>query len=361
MPEPPEPMGSARREPAGGLELLRFTASLSAASSVGDLARRFRAAFPPLFGVPMYGLYVIDPWTGDPEIVARANVSDYFLARYDQQGREVDSLHAHLRATGRAAYNLELMSMEEWLEHPLYRRVKRLHELTQEIQTPVVTKDGIVGNINFGTSDPCRGFTSHEVHLAEALGRVVGTAVERIHYTESVERERDQARVALELLGAAVVISDAWEAPRLNDAARRLLAEVVDGEVQLHRVIARSAADAGFSRHLPVELVGGGSGFLHGHSTSLDRHGDALMTVLELERDGGEISERTLVALTPREREVALRVVEGLSDREIAERLWLSPHTVRQYVKRIYRKLDVDSRVALTRLLLGLSNSSPDG
>ena len=44
----------------------------------------------------------------------------------------------------------------------------------------------------------------------------------------------------------------------------------------------------------------------------------------------------------------------ALSDREIAEQLCLSRYTVHQYVKRIYRKLDVDSRVALTRLLLGL-------
>jgi DNA-binding CsgD family transcriptional regulator len=60
-----------------------------------------------------------------------------------------------------------------------------------------------------------------------------------------------------------------------------------------------------------------------------------------------------MVALTPREREVAALVVDGLADREIADRLYLSRHTVSQYVKRIYRKLDVDSRVALTRLLLG--------
>ena len=44
----------------------------------------------------------------------------------------------------------------------------------------------------------------------------------------------------------------------------------------------------------------------------------------------------------------------GPCDREIAEQLCLSRYTVHQYVKRIYRKLDVDSRVALTRLLLGL-------
>ena len=58
-------------------------------------------------------------------------------------------------------------------------------------------------------------------------------------------------------------------------------------------------------------------------------------------------------ALTAREAEVAVLIVEGLADREIAERIYLSHHTVTQYVKRIYRKLDVDSRVALTRLLLG--------
>jgi DNA-binding NarL/FixJ family response regulator len=59
-----------------------------------------------------------------------------------------------------------------------------------------------------------------------------------------------------------------------------------------------------------------------------------------------------LAALTPREQEVAALVVDGLADREIAGSLHLSHHTVSQYVKRIYRKLGVDSRVALTRLLL---------
>jgi DNA-binding NarL/FixJ family response regulator len=50
-------------------------------------------------------------------------------------------------------------------------------------------------------------------------------------------------------------------------------------------------------------------------------------------------------------------VVDGLADREIAEKLHLSHHTVSQYVNRIYRKLDIDSRVALTRLLLGAGGS----
>jgi DNA-binding CsgD family transcriptional regulator len=317
--------------------LLRLSEALRAASCLADLARRFDAAFPPLFGVPMYGLYVIEPWTGSPQIVASANVSGHFLTRYERVGREVDCLNAHLRATRRPAYNLDLMSMAEWLEHPLYRRVKHLHAVRHEIQTPVITRDGIVGNLNFGTSDPQRGFTPYELRLAEAVGRVVGQSVERVHHAERVERERDQLRLALDLTGTAVVISD--PAPQLNAAARRLLAQVVDGETQLHRLIARPG-------HHEVELSTGGTAYLHAASSGA-------VTVLELQCGSGEICERTLIALTPREREVALRVIDGLSDREIAGRLGLSPYTIRQYVKRIYRKVDVDSRVALTRLLLG--------
>lgn len=322
--------------------LLRLGEALCAATSLADLSRRFDGAFPSLFGVPMYGLYVIEPWTGMPRLVTSANVSSHFLARYERVGREVDCLHAHLRATRGPAYNVGLMPMDAWLEHPLYRRVKSLHDVRHEIQTPVITRDGIVGNLNFGTSDPHRGFTPHEQRVAEAVGHVVGRAVERIHHDERVERERDQLRLALDLTGTAVVISD--PEPQLNDAARRLLARVVDGETQLHRVIARPG-------HHEVELTAGGIAYLQSSSSGA-------VTVLELQCGGHEISERTLIALTPREREVALRVIDGLSDRQIAERLDLSPYTVRQYVKRIYRKVDVDSRVALTRLLLGRSSSS---
>jgi len=51
--------------------------------------------------------------------------------------------------------------------------------------------------------------------------------------------------------------------------------------------------------------------------------------------------------LTPRESEVARLVAEGLSNREIAVRLELSEHTVKNYLFRIFDKTGVSSRVAL--------------
>jgi DNA-binding NarL/FixJ family response regulator len=54
--------------------------------------------------------------------------------------------------------------------------------------------------------------------------------------------------------------------------------------------------------------------------------------------------------LSPREVELLERVVLGETEAEIAERLAISPHTVRTHIKNIYRKLRVRSRAAAVRL-----------
>jgi DNA-binding CsgD family transcriptional regulator len=55
-------------------------------------------------------------------------------------------------------------------------------------------------------------------------------------------------------------------------------------------------------------------------------------------------------ALTDSELGVARLVAEGLTNREVAERLFVSPHTVNSHLRRVFAKLGVNSRVALTRL-----------
>ena len=62
------------------------------------------------------------------------------------------------------------------------------------------------------------------------------------------------------------------------------------------------------------------------------------------------------VALTDRENEVLLRVAKGFTLPEIGVQLSLSRHTIADYVKQIYRKLNVSSRAeaALEAQRLGL-------
>jgi DNA-binding CsgD family transcriptional regulator len=57
-------------------------------------------------------------------------------------------------------------------------------------------------------------------------------------------------------------------------------------------------------------------------------------------------------SLTVAEHRVARVVAEGCTNAETAERLYISRHTVDFHLRQIFRKLDVQSRVRLTRLVL---------
>ncbi|CCQ89678.1 hypothetical protein NITGR_150046 [Nitrospina gracilis 3/211] len=55
--------------------------------------------------------------------------------------------------------------------------------------------------------------------------------------------------------------------------------------------------------------------------------------------------------LTPREVEVAILATDGMEDAHIAERLFISPHTLKNHLKQIYRKLGVQNRTKLVARL----------
>jgi DNA-binding CsgD family transcriptional regulator len=55
-------------------------------------------------------------------------------------------------------------------------------------------------------------------------------------------------------------------------------------------------------------------------------------------------------AVTAAELAVARLVAEGLTNREVAERLFVSPHTVNSHLRHVFLKLGINSRVELARL-----------
>lgn len=66
----------------------------------------------------------------------------------------------------------------------------------------------------------------------------------------------------------------------------------------------------------------------------------------------GEAELRDRYGLTPRQAEVAVILARGRSNREIAGRLGISPHTARHHAQRVLEKTGAESRKALALHLL---------
>ena len=75
---------------------------------------------------------------------------------------------------------------------------------------------------------------------------------------------------------------------------------------------------------------------------------------VELRAAGERVAVRTSTTqdlLTAQELQIARLAAEGLSNREIGERLFLSPRTISTHLYRIFPKLDITSRGQLAARL----------
>jgi two-component system nitrate/nitrite response regulator NarL len=73
------------------------------------------------------------------------------------------------------------------------------------------------------------------------------------------------------------------------------------------------------------------------------------------------VDSNGLSLLSKREMDVVRSLAEGLTNREIAERLGLSQHTIKNYLFRVYDKLGVSSRLELLFMTLTQASAKPFG
>jgi DNA-binding CsgD family transcriptional regulator len=83
-------------------------------------------------------------------------------------------------------------------------------------------------------------------------------------------------------------------------------------------------------------------------ATTVARRAEELRAIEGLGRTPALTGPASLNPLTKREREVAMLAASGLSSREIAERLYVSVRTVDNQLQRVYAKLGITSREALS-------------
>jgi DNA-binding CsgD family transcriptional regulator len=75
----------------------------------------------------------------------------------------------------------------------------------------------------------------------------------------------------------------------------------------------------------------------------------------------GQAAASGPASLTPQQREIAKLAAAGLTNKQIGERLFLSPRTVATHLYQLFPKLGVTSRAALRDALTALPDEQPQG
>ncbi|MEU7103673.1 AAA family ATPase [Streptomyces sp. NPDC046215] len=199
--------------------------------------------------------------------------------------------------------------------------------------------EAALAHARLGDEEAARRLVAEELTLARSFGapHAVGAALRAAALLAPAEERFALLGEAARLLREAGAALD--EARTLRDMGRELLR-------------ARRTRQA--REHLRA-------------ASALAEQCGALALVRELRHDMAEAGARPRRAaetgpgsLTPAERRTALLAAEGLSNREIADRLYVTRRTVEMHLSRVYRKLSISDRRAL-RLATGDQEATEHG
>lgn len=135
------------------------------------------------------------------------------------------------------------------------------------------------------------------------------------------------------------------ELHELNRAAEAIVLTASTEKLDMARAVEAGAAGV-LHKSTPLqEIVAAVKRVAAGESLISRRDLIELIQKSRLQREAEQQTEEIIARLTNRERDVLLALGEGLSDRQIAERLFISKETVHTHMVNMMGKLDVDSRM----------------
>lgn len=248
-----------------------------------------------------------------------------------------------------------------------YREVLEPSGLGQELRVVLRDRKTCWGAMVLLRETSAPDFSDVELRFVADVASTAGRAIRRTLLISEL-RHRDSPDVP----GMAVLeLGEKVRAEVLSHACHRWFADIEDGVVsgtQLPYSVVSLARRARQQRNAPARIrLRTRSG--RWITLCAEFLGDNRVSVIVEPAHSYELAAIIcqVYGLTARERDVARLLINGNTNREIAERLWLSAWTVQDHIKKLFEKLGVHSRSAFVnrmffdQYVLRVMTSTPVG
>ena len=231
-----------------------------------------------------------------------------------------------------------------------------------DVLAPIRAFDNLSAVVHVGEALPAQLMFNHASPRGRRFGRRGQALLELLvpsllagaqAVTALAGQARDLGRLIDRLPGALVLVGPRGILHRNRAAARIMERPGFDSlRRKVERVGRRTAPQARAHTELTADLEGPADE-IHMAGARIRLHGTRVagtvgvgraLTLVTIEHQATGLGATERLGLTPREAEVAGLLARRLTSREIADRLSISPHTVRRHTERVLAKLGVRSR-----------------
>ena len=340
----------------------RFAAAMQTALTVEDVERAFIAAAGEVIPAGGFGLYRIEPDSGQM-LGVRARVEVDFLDDYESYGRRDDPVLEFVLRQRSAVDSTRVAPKAQWDRSGACTALL-VGGYYHSLEAPVLVSGLLHSTINFARAKDQPAFSEADLVSARMAGEQLGLATERALRYEAAGQRATVLEDTLDRVPQAMVVTSLDGQEIFRNRAARNQSPVTAGSPSVideriaeamnefrafgRRIYTRSAFDRRTNKQVVVK------------SMRLPERHDAAVTLVFESADGPAVNLPAWDVLSKREQEIAELVSQGLTNRQIADRAFVSENTVKQHLKRVFAKTDVRNRAELMQRIWTASRSQDD-
>lgn len=262
----------------------------------------------------------------------------------------------------------DLVSEQTWRESRVYREFLDPNGYRYAVVIQMGNGSSPTGALCLLRRNSSQPYGEHELHMLRLLQPHIENAFNKALVFKSVVDARDALQAGIEQFDRPIFVFDQdLELVRMNISARQLCENSSSFETALSAIkqAALRLIDLKSSGRTNFDYPAGVKCILNGKVYMIEGSKVCLpdppsfrwiIVTIDMTTHLLEAMRLSMAAneFSRREAEICMMLVSGMSNREIAEKLFIAEFTVKDHVKSIFDKLGVSSRSEIAPKLLGL-------